>query len=60
MFNTWDHSDSKNAYWNSLSGIHGFVKFLSFLEFLLKGLVAAYLVYDYKQKHPGEMSMIYK
>jgi hypothetical protein len=59
MFNTWDHTDTNNVYWNSLSGIHGFVKFISFVEFFLKGLIVAYLVYDYKQKHPGEMSKIY-
>lgn len=56
MFQTWDHSNTNNEFWNSLSGIHTFVKILSFLELTLKTLIVAYLVYDYKQKHPAEMS----
>jgi hypothetical protein len=56
MFQTWDHSNTNNEFWNSLSGIHTFVKFLSFFELILKSLIVAYLVYDYKQKHPAEIS----
>lgn len=57
MMPTWSHSAAdKNENWNSLSGIHTLAKIFAFFELILKGLIAAYLVYDFKQKYPEEIS----
>jgi hypothetical protein len=61
MMPTWSHSDAdKSEYWKSLSGIHTFAIIFAFLELIMKGLIAAYLVYDFKQKYPEEMNELYK
>jgi len=61
MMPTWDHQPSdKSEYWKSLSGIHTFTITLAFLELFIKVLLAAYLVYDFKQKNPQEFSNFYK
>jgi ABC-type sugar transport system permease subunit len=57
MMSTWSHTAAdKNEYWKSLSGMHTFALIFAFLELILKGLIMAYLVYDYKQKNPNELS----
>ncbi len=61
MLNTWTHkSTDTNVYWNSLSTMHTFVIILAFLELILKGLIVAYLVYDFKHKNPNELSELWK
>lgn len=58
---TWSHSDTdKSEYWRSLSGIHTFAIIFAFLELILKGLIAAYLIYDFKQKYSEEVKDLYK
>jgi hypothetical protein len=56
----WNDAEEneKNEYWNSLSGMHTLGKVMGFLEFVLKGLIIAYLAYDYKQKNPNNMSIL--
>ncbi len=57
MMPTWSHEDNdKNEYWSSLSGMHTFAIIFAFLELFLKVLILAYLAYDFKQKHPNELS----
>ncbi len=59
MIPTWTHLiNDKSDYWKSLSGMHTFVIVFAFFELILKGLITAYLVYDYNQKNPQELSII--
>jgi hypothetical protein len=55
MISAWDHGNTTNAYWNSISGMHTFAYTLAFFELIVKGLIVAYLIYDFKEKHPGEI-----
>jgi len=60
MTPAWSHlATDKSDYWKSLSGIHTFAFICTYLEIILKALIVAYLVYDYKQKNPQELSKYY-
>lgn len=53
MMPAWSHAKVVNNYWDGLSGMHTFVVVIAFVELVQKVLIAAYLVYDFKEKNQG-------
>ena len=53
-------STTKNAYWESLSTIHSFTLFISFLELFVKVGLAGLVFLGYKANHPDEVPELFK
>jgi hypothetical protein len=52
-------SDDKNVSWDSISGIHGFVIFLAYLELLVKIGLIAVLFTNYKKNYPDKINELF-
>jgi hypothetical protein len=52
-------ADPKNAYWQSLNGVHTFTIILAFAELTVKGLLIALVVVDFRKYHPQLFSNLF-
>ncbi len=50
----------KNAYWDSLSGLHSFTLVLAFLELFIKGSLGGLIFMEYKNKFGNDISELLK
>lgn len=50
----------KNIYWESLSGIHTFAIFISFLEILNKGAMLFVILNDFNKRFNGQLTEMLK
>ena len=53
-------SNTKNPYWESLSGIHTFALILAFFEMFLKAGISAVLFYEFKLTYPNDVNELFK
>lgn len=59
MSSYWTNAEKPSVYWQSLGGMQTMALILAYLELLLKGLIVAYLGYDYENKNPGQLSNLF-
>jgi hypothetical protein len=53
-------STHKNAYWDSLSGLHSFTLVMAFLELFIKVSMAGLIFIEYRNKNGGDISELLK
>ena len=52
-------STTKNAYWDSLSGVHTFTLILAFIELFLKAGMAALMLYEFRKAYPLNINELF-
>ncbi len=52
MMPYWETNNSKNSYWESLSGVHSMGISLAFLEILIKAGMAGLMIIEFRKMYP--------
>jgi hypothetical protein len=56
----WNSDSAKNPYWESLSTVHSFVLFVSFIEVVLKAGIAFLIFNEFRTQYPDNVSDLFK
>ena len=57
----WNSKTSlKNAYWDSLSGLHTFTLILAFIELFMKGGLIGIIFIEYRNKFGSDIRELFK